>query len=314
MTLFDRYHESLRSIPPPGCGCHGYLLTVSNYGIMAGLSSEQTFQDLRHAVPQGRRKVSDMEITDAVNKALVDHYGGSSIPRSRPKPAVQDGKTTLKKIIDQGKISDETDLWEASPIRLWEEPKDDPVLLLETLFKPDDLIWIGEHDHPGALGKTIRTAEEWITYFRNGGVTAPHIIPNPMSGQEGTTKAGEPSFRSDNTVKTYRYCMVEFDDLSREDQLGFWSAARLPVVALIDSGGKSIHSWLRVSKLAQVETFDQWTTQIKTRLYDQILRPMEVDASCSNPSRLSRLPGHYRTEKGAYQRLLWLTAKGRPIL
>lgn len=314
MKLLARYNEALRNIPPPGCGCHGCLLTVSNYGIMAELTAETIFADIRRSIPQGRRKVSDGEITDAVNKALSDHNDGTFTPRPRPKPAVQDGKAALKKIINQGKISDEADLWERSPIRLWEEPKDDPVLLLETLFKPDDLIWIGEHDHPGALGKTIQTAEKWITYFRNGGVTAPHIIPNPMSGQEGTTKTGEPSFRSDNTVKTYWYCMVEFDDLSREDQLGFWSAVRLPVVALIDSGGKSIHSWLRVSKLAQVETFDQWTTQIKGRLYDQILRPMEVDASCSNPSRLSRLPGHYRTEKGAYQRLLWLSAEGRPIL
>ena len=186
----------------------------------------------------------------------------------------------------------------------------DAILLLLTLYRPDDLIWIGERYGEGILGVTIRTAIEWIAYFRNGGKTGPHIIPNPMTGKEGTTKDGKPSFRSDNTVKTYRFCVVEFDDLNREDQLRFWSAARLPVVALIDSGGKSIHSWLRVSKLAQVETFDQWTTQIKGRLYDQILTPLGVDGACSNPARLSRLPGHYRTEKQAYQRLLWLSPKG----
>jgi hypothetical protein len=54
--------------------------------------------------------------------------------------------------------------------------------------------------------------------------------------------------------------VAEFDNLSREDQIRFWSAVKLPIVALIDSGGKSTHCWLEVSKLATVETFDQWTT------------------------------------------------------
>jgi hypothetical protein len=189
----------------------------------------------------------------------------------------------------------------------------DAILLLETLYRPDDLIWVGERYGEGILGVTIRTVKEWITHFRNGGKTAPHIIPNPMTGQEGTTKDGKPSFRSDNTVLKYLHCVVEFDDFPRADQIRFWSAARLPAVCLIDSGGKSIHAWLDVQRLAKIETFDQWTTQIKTRLYDRILTPMGVDSSCSNPSRLSRLPGHYRTEKGAYQRLLWLSPEGRPI-
>jgi hypothetical protein len=134
-----------------------------------------------------------------------------------------------------------------------------------------------------------------------------------MTGREGTTKNGKPSFRSDNTVKAYRFCIVEFDDLPRESQISFWSAAQLPVVCLIDSGGKSIHAWLDVQKLVKVNSPIDWTTHIKNRLYDRNLTPMGVDSSCSNPSRLSRLPGHYRKEKGAYQRILWLSAEGRPI-
>ncbi|MEI7672284.1 MAG: hypothetical protein WCK00_09250, partial [Deltaproteobacteria bacterium] len=228
---------------------------------------------------------------------------------------VNDGKVALQKIINQGKITDEADLWETSPRRLWEEPKDDPGLLLSTLYDPTDLIWIGERHEAGVTGDTIRTAAEWTTHFKNGGKSGPHIIPNPMTGQEGTTKDGKPSFRSDNTVKTYRFCLVEFDDLPREDQIRFWSAARLPVVCLIDSGGKSIHAWLDVQKRATVTTAEQWQLHIKTNLYDQLLTPLGVDSSCSNASRLSRLPGHYRTEKGNYQRLLWLSGrKGRFIL
>jgi len=313
MNLLDRYQESLRSIPPSGCGCHPYLLAVSNYGIMSGLDAEQIFSDIRNAIPQGTRRISDREITDAINKALQDHNGGTFTPKARPAPIVNDGKVALQKIIDQARISDEADLWECSRLRLWEEPKDDPALLLSTRYDLTDLIWIGERHDAGIMGDTIRTAAEWITFFRNGGKSGPHIIPNPMSGQEGTTKAGEPSFRSDNTVKAYRYCLVEFDDLPREDQIRFWAAARLPVVCLIDSGGKSVHCWLEVSKLATVETPEQWQTEIKDRLYDRLLAPLGVDKACSNPARLSRLPGHFREEKQAWQRLLWLSHEGRSI-
>jgi hypothetical protein len=107
--------------------------------------------------------------------------------------------------------------------------------------------------------------------------------------------------------------MAEFDTLSREDQIRFWSAVKLPIVALIDSGRRSIHAWIDVQKLATVETSDQWETEIKGRLYDRLLTPLGVDGACSNPARLSRLPGHYREEKQAWQRLLWLSPEGRSI-
>jgi hypothetical protein len=313
-SLRKRYAESLENFPTPGGGgAHPHELKVANLGFIAGLSADQIFQDIRNAIPTGSRKVSDSEITQAINKAQRDHRGGTFTQRPRPKPVVNNGKVALEKILSQGEIIDEVDLGETSPRRLLEEPKDDPGLLLSTLYDPTDLLWIGERHDAGILGDTIRTAAEWGSYFKNGGRTGPHIIPNPMTGQKGTTKEGKPSFRSDSTVKTYRYCLVEFDDLSREDQIRFWSAARLPVVCLIDSGGKSIHGWLDVQKRARVTTPEQWQLHIKTNLYDQLLTPLGVDSSCSNASRLSRLPGHYRMEKQAFQRLLWLSPEGRFI-
>ncbi|MEW6586253.1 MAG: hypothetical protein AB1442_11670 [Nitrospirota bacterium] len=314
MTATARYQEALINFPTPGGGgAHPHELRVANLGIIAGLSVDQIFTDIRRSLPQGKRRISDHEITDAINKALSDHQGGTFTPRPRPVPIVQNGAAARKRIIDSAKISDEADLWEASPLRLWDEPKNDAVLLLETLYEPTDWLFIGDRVQPGIIGETIRTVADRITFLHVGGKTGPHIIPNPLSGQEGTTKDGKSSFRSDNTVLKHLYCVVEFDDLPCADQIRFWSAVVLPIVALIDSGGKSIHAWLDVQKMAKVETPDQWTTHIECRLYDQILTPMGVDTACSNPSRLSRLPGHYREEKGAYQRLLWLSPEGRPI-
>lgn len=294
----DRYQAALANIPPPGCGCHPGLLSPANYGVLAGIDPDQIFADIRHAIPAGDRQIPDREILDAIKKALADHQGGTFIPRPRPQPVVQDGKTALRRIIAQGTITDEVDLWEASPIRLWSTPQDDPVLLLETLYAPTDLVFIGERYDAGILGDTIRPASEWITYFRAGGQTAPHLIPNPLTGLPAPKKTSDgETFRGDGNVKTFRCCVVEFDALARTEQIRFWSAVALPILALIDSGGKSIHAWLDVAKLATVETAGQWEAEIKTRLYDCLLTPIGVDSACSNTARLSRLPGHYRTEK-----------------
>jgi hypothetical protein len=310
----ERYKEALKRIPPPGYGCHPTLLSVANYGVMAGLEGDRIFRDVRDCIPQGSRRVLDREITYAINKAMADHNSGTFTPRPRPAPVVHDGKSTLKKIISQGKFLDESDLFENSPIRLRDLPLTDAILLLETIFDKDALIWIGERYDPGIIGETIRTAAEWIIYFLKGGVTASHIILNPLTGTPAPTKTGDKeTFRGDGNIAVYRYCLVEFDDLSKEDQIRFWSAVKLPITALIDSGGKSIHAWLDVQKLAAVETQGQWQSEIKTRLYDRILAPLGVDPACSNPARLSRLPGHFRTEKQAFQKILWMAPTGRPI-
>jgi hypothetical protein len=122
MGVLDRYIDNLNTARPPGTGCHGWLLSTANRGVMAGLSADKIFLDLRHSIPQGTRRISDKEIADAVNKALADHNGGTYTPRPRPEPIVNNGKATLQRLIAQGKITDEVSLWEISPIRLWEAP------------------------------------------------------------------------------------------------------------------------------------------------------------------------------------------------
>ena len=190
----------------------------------------------------------------------------------------------------------------------------DAILLLEILYEKTDLLWMGERHQAGNIGDTIRTAGEWITYFRNGGKTSPHIILNPLTGTSAPKKTGDgETLRGDGNVAAYRYCMAEFDNLNREDQIRFWSAVKLPIVALIDSGGKSLHAWLQVSKIATVTTLEQWQSEIKHHLYDRLLTPLGIDKACSNPARLSRMPGHFRAEKGNFQRLLWLSPEGRPL-
>jgi len=312
--LLAKYKNRLASLPPPGGGgCHVALLGVANLGTIAGLDPDEIFHGLRAAIPQGQRRVSDQEIRAAIHKATTDHKGKPyrRYRSSKAGPVIKDGKSALQAIIKQSKIYDEADLWESSPIRLGWVPQDDAQNFLFALFNPDDLIFIGERYEPGILGETIRPAVEWLKHFQNGGGTGPHIIINPLNGQSGGKKAGEgTTYRGDGNVKSFKYCLAEFDTLSREDQIKFWSAVKLPIVCLVDAGGKSIHAWIDVSKLANVKTHADWETEIRGRLYGKGLIPLGIDSACSNAARLSRLPGFLR-DTGKYQRLLWLAEPER---
>lgn len=312
--LLTRYQKKLGMIPPPGCGCHPALLGVANLGIMAGLPEQKVFEDIRAAIPPGERRLPDREISDAVKKAVYDKDKTTTewryVPQ-KPTPVINDGKSKLKWLLEQAKISEEVDLWESSPIRLDWMPQEDTARFLSIMFAKDDLVFIGERLEPGLIGHNIRRRIEWVEYLKNGGTTAPFIIINPLNGLPAQKKSGEGiTYRGDANVLTFRYCMAEFDNLTREEQIRFWAAVNLPVVCLVDTGGKSIHGWIDIQKLVGVNTNDDWQREIEHKLYEQGLVPLGVDPACKNPARLSRLPGHYRAEKNKFQRILWMANKG----
>jgi hypothetical protein len=182
------------------------------------------------------------------------------------------------------------------------------------LYDDDDQLFIGKAKEPGIMGVNIKTAKQWREAAIAGEKLGPHFCINPLNGIPSPKKSGDgTTLRGDANVKIFRYCLIEFDGLDRESQIRFFSAVSLPIRALIDSGNKSIHGLIDVQKLATVTTLVQWQSEIKHHLYDRLLAPLGVDSQCSNPARLSRLPGHFRMEKQAWQRLLWLSLEGRPI-
>lgn len=307
----QRFYDCLKNPPDRGGGLHSWIMSRVNRGFIAGLDPEDIHHAIARAQPRGIRRG---EIEEAIDRVLHEQKIGAYTPAPRPSPVLKHGKAALHRMINKGKIEDEVDMIEESPVRLWCEPRDHAALLLETLFKPDDLLWTDEFERPGIPGENIKPAKEHIEQFGNGGYIPPFIIINPLTGELAPRKSapGE-TYRGDNNVREYRYCMIEFDDLGLEDQIRFWSAVRLPIVALVFSGGKSIHAWLQVSKLAEITTAEQWESTIKNHLYARLFKPLGADGACSTPAHLSRLPGHYRAEKQSMQRLLWLSSEGRPI-
>ena len=54
---------------------------------------------------------------------------------------------------------------------------------------------------------------------------------------------------------------------------------------------------------------EEWKTRVQKGLFP-MLRALGADPACSNPGRLSRLPGMFRADSGKFQQLLFLAPEG----
>jgi len=301
-----RFFDALRSCPSAGAGVHSWVMSCANLAAIAGLSPADAERDILQAMT--RPPSPSAEVGTALAKAYQEHKPGEHFtPRSIATPKPKPLPLTREAFILRGDGATEADWHEASPFRLdWEPGPRDAAALLRVLYRPWEFVFCGER-YGGA--EDVRTAAEWIAAFDDGRPVPPHFIPNPLTGREHPLADGKLSRRGDSAVAGFLYAVAEFDGMDKADQLAFWWGFRTaPIVALIDSGGKSIHAILRV----ECETRDEWERDIEGQLFPRVLVPLGCDPACRNEAHLSRLPGHYRAEKGAWQRLLYLNPEGTP--
>ncbi len=311
-TAMNRFQRAVQSIPRPGGnGYHPRLLGLANLGVRAGITPTELAATIRTHTPQGGRRVPDREIHQAIEKAQRDcptHQRGAMAYRwHNPRPVAKtfDASAFMAARLAEAEWIGETDIWEASPVCIDWPPEQDAVELLTRIYNPNDVLFVGNQ-----YGAEIKPVADWLAYFKTGHSIPPHIIPNPLTGQKAQTKDGKLSVRADACVKSFRFAVAEFDGFPREDQLRFWWAVNLPICALIDSGGKSLHAWIRID---DVETGEGWSNLVENQLFGRYLISLGCDSACRNEARLSRMPGHFRTEKGRWQRLLYLAPEGRAV-
>ena len=304
--ILQKYEAALRSCPHAGAGVHSWILSCANLAAFAGLSPADAERDILAAM--SRPPSPSAEVGAAVRKAFSEYKPGTTFtPRTiaptKPKPK----PLTAAAFIQRGDGATEADWHEASPLRLdWEPGPRDAAALLRVLYRPGERVFCGER-YGG--GEGVRMAADWIAAFDDGRPVPPHFIPNPLTGREHPLPGGKLSKRGDSAVAGFLYAVAEFDGLSKPDQLAFWWGFRTaPIVALIDSGGKSVHAILRVD----CKTRDEWEAEVEGKLFPRVLVPLGCDPACRNEARLSRLPGHFRRERNAWQRLLYLNPEGTP--
>jgi hypothetical protein len=198
---------------------------------------------------------------------------------------------------------------EASPIAFRGTPAEEVAILFEQLYQPDEKVNIvckftqtpEGKANPQGSGKTL-TRTEWCEYFAKTGV--PHSDagawqrPNPCGEGSGSNGA-----ITDADTTARRFLLIESDAVSIETQLALFKRLKLPIAAIILSGGKSAHAWLRVDA-ADADSYRETAKQVL-----ELLAPFGIDQANKNSSRLSRLPSAVR-KIGAVgdgcQRLLFL--------
>ena len=158
------------------------------------------------------------------------------------------------------------------------------------------------------------------------------MTPNPFTGESLKNDSGKDTQRQEVSLASFRFAVAEMDEIPvglmspevlrikaaydadtsqprpkelampKEWQYALWMASRLPVAAIIDSGGKSLHGWIKIDGIT---TLEQWREWVQPQLFRRILDPMGFDPACKNAGRLSRTVGHVR-DNGNTQKLLYL--------
>ncbi len=156
--------------------------------------------------------------------------------------------------------------------------------------------------NPKGAGMTMRR-DDWLRHIREHGTPQSEagawIRMNPVKSR-GSGKGGAVC---DADVAAHRFMLLESDILPHEIALSIFARLPLPVFAILDSGGRGPHCWLKLD-CADAESYARDVALILGKL-----EKIGIDQGNKNPSRLSRLPGALRgigAEGTGEQRLFYL--------
>ena len=178
-------------------------------------------------------------------------------------------------------------------------PVDDGfVRLLDACFQDGEFVAIApaaETDEGEVMprrGVTLTVADWKAKVAAKGGID--HCFSTKLGLFVRINPMRQHGARNDD-VTAFRHVLVEFDRddagkaIPKEEQFHAIMASGMPVAALIDSGNKSLHAWIRVDApdeaeyRRRVEVIWNWFSGIN------------LDRQNRNPSRLSRCPDGWRT-------------------
>lgn len=307
----DRARAYIAAIPGAvsGANGHGQTFSVACKLVEFGLTPNEAWPLLLEfnlrCQPQWRERELQHKLEDAFRRA---------IPRTQPMPSFWhsellgkaktkvDPTTTTENFL-RGFRCGENDLWEASPIRPPDDWTKDGACLASMVYEPNDLINVVTNYQLGQDGKakpddagTTLPRDEMIACLTRGKFQSEAggwLRMNPLDGR-GV---------ADANVTTFRFALVECDAIPLELQMSLLAKLLLPIVAIIGSGGRSLHAWVRVD----AGTMDEYRQTVSRMLL--LLAKFGVDAKTKNPSRMSRLPGVVRqhgVQGDGRQRLFYL--------
>jgi RecA-family ATPase len=189
----------------------------------------------------------------------------------------------------------------AVPVALPSSVENGFLHLLDACFRPEEFVSIAPaaENEDGTVsprrGVSLSAAEWRKRVEAKGG------IDRCFSTKHGLFMRMNPVCKdgaSNDDVTAFRHVLVEFDRdtagevIAKDVQFGAIVSSGLPVSAVIDSGNKSIHAWVRV------DAPDAGEYRRRVDIVWDWLEGLSLDKKNKNPSRLSRCPGGWRTVDG----------------
>ena len=221
-----------------------------------------------------------------------------SFPRTRPAYQPEKLETVAAKI----DVVDEECLRLRSKFTVHNRA---PAGVLHKLFQPGEKVLVftqytsqGEElwAHPGAIGDLTN-----LDHLCQGhqGVW---FLCNPVDAEfHWNPRQQSESRRSEESITAFRYAVIESDKVPRDLWLRTLVQIPLPIAAITDSGGESVHSLVLVDAPSKAA----WDEIVRGKLLGPLTR-LGADPQALTAVRLTRLPNCNREQTGRLQRLLYL--------
>lgn len=186
------------------------------------------------------------------------------------------------------------------------EPAQQLKRYLQALFEPDEYVayvtesFMAADRRRPAKGCWDRTAGQLIEELDACGDDVGKVMGDcdPEIGAWICFNPVDGTVRKDANVTSYRYALVECDNMEPGKQLAAIHQMELPCAALVYSGGKSIHAIVRVN----APDYAEYRKRVDYLYATCQKNGLTLDQQNRNPSRLSRMPGILRA--GQKQALL----------
>lgn len=186
------------------------------------------------------------------------------------------------------------------------EPAEQLKRYLQALFEPDEYVayvtesFMAADRRRPAKGCWDRTSGQLIEELDACGGDVGKVMGDcdPDVGAWICFNPVDGAGRKDANITSFRYALVECDNMEPGKQLAAIHQMELPCAALVYSGGKSVHAIVRVN----APDYAEYRKRVDYLYATCQKNGLTLDQQNRNPSRLSRMPGILRA--GQKQALL----------
>jgi hypothetical protein len=304
--------RALPACPAAGTGVHSWIMSAAHRCRRSGMVEAEAVHFIEARITRPRSPPNEVET--AVAKAYRTPTF-SSTPwqyqnASRPAVPLSEIKFDEAKLrAAAAKIKTPASwrhwLWERSPKR---PEAMNALSCLAELYHPSEVVLIFDRmdaKEPAKAVSICRPMDCRLSFQIRAGESYGRgiwFLCNPVDGQwhSNPRQNGELSCRSEESVSSFRYAVLESDQAEADSWLAFIVQLPLRVSAIYTSGGRSIHVLIRIDAKSK----EEWD-----RVIGPLKRPLKLlgaDPGCLSAVRLTRLPQCWRPEKGGFQRLLYL--------